>query len=150
MKSLDNAILYEGILWRRFTAAVLDYLFVLGIGAIFWILSLITAVLTWGYFLIPFIVLSVPVLDIFYTGALLGGKKQSTWAQRIFGLKAVDSEGLPPGYPRAFLFILLYYLLIVPTTNLLELIALIDGRRRTLPDLLAGMIFIRNRDDLFR
>jgi len=135
--------LFKGILLRRICAALMDLLIVcILIGTVF-LFCIVTAILTFGAFLIPALLLSLPVIDIIYTTLTIGGHSQATWGQQLFDIKAVDLEGNPPGHLRAFLFIALYYAFIVPTSHLLQLVALMNDRRRTVPDFLSGIVFIR-------
>lgn len=134
---------FDGLLRRRVLAAFIDYAIVAGMACFFWFIGIALAIVTFGLLLIPLLLISFPVIDIFYTTYTLGGPAQATLGQRICGISAWDEDGKPPNYMRAFLYIALYYALIVPTSHLLELIVFFNERKRTIPDILSGIVFIR-------
>jgi uncharacterized RDD family membrane protein YckC len=134
--------LYEGVLWRRLIAYLLDLVFIsliaVGIGVVFsvlWLLSfgLLGPVLWFIFGLVP----------LAYHTLLLSGTHSATFGMRCFDLELRSVTGERPGFLQALIQTALFYVTIGMTCSLILLVALFNRRHRTLHDFLAGTVVVR-------
>ena len=134
--------LYEGVLWRRVFAYLVDLLFIgvimVGVWVVFavlWLLSLgLLGPLLWFLFgLIP----------LTYHTLLLSGRHSATFGMRCFDLELRSISGERPSLLQALIETVLFYVTVGMTCSLILLVALFNRRRRTLHDFLAGTVMVR-------
>jgi uncharacterized RDD family membrane protein YckC len=134
--------LYQGVLWRRAFAYLLDLVFIgiiaVGLGLAFaalWLLSFgLLGPLLWFLFgLVP----------LAYHTLLLSGRRSATFGMRCFDLELRSITGARPSFIQALLQTALFYITVGMTCSLILLVALFNRRRRTLHDFLAGAVMVR-------
>lgn len=136
-----EAFLTEGVLPRRILAwlidAVLIALLVFGLWWLFLMIGLLTLGLGFGLkALLPFVPFLYNVLS------LLSGPS-ATPGQQICGLTMRRDADLGPPTPLQALISVVVYYVTLATSGLLLLVALVTARRRTLHDLLSGLVVVR-------
>lgn len=138
---LDAPDLYDGVLWRRPLAHLVDA-FIIGLvllaGAL--LLSVITA-LSFGV-LAPIQVMLMALLPSIYAAVTIDWWA-ATPGMRLTGLTVRDWNGRPARLAQGFLMAILYYASVALTSWLILLVALFNDRRRTLHDFLAGTVVVR-------
>ena len=134
----DLPVLYEGMLWRRPLAYLIDAA-VIGalLGAWLW-LVLISFGLLW--ILTSFAFLLIPIL---YHACLVGGRRSATLGMRLCGLEVRGWDGERPDFWQALLMAVLFYVTVVGTSLLILLVVLINERHRAVHDYLSGVVVIR-------
>lgn len=125
----------RGLLWRRAFAYLLD---VFLISILSWLLVLLVSPL-W-----PAILALVPIS---YHSLLIGGPRSATFGQRLFGVEVRRLDGGRPSLFQAFVQTVLFYATVTLLTPLVLLVALLNRRRRTLHDILAGTLTVRRSDE---
>jgi uncharacterized RDD family membrane protein YckC len=139
----DDDFLTDGVLSRRVVAWVID-LFLIGIliWMLWWILVMV-GLLTLG---LGFGAISVlPLVPFCYHFFSLLGIASATPGQRLLGLTVRRNDDLGPPMPlQALVAVLLFYATLA-TSGLLLLVALFTTRRRTLHDLVSGLVVVRVR-----
>jgi uncharacterized RDD family membrane protein YckC len=138
----DDA-LSAGVLWRRVFGWMIDVLLVvLIVWTIWWSLvlfGLVTFGLTWV--LLAF----VPLVPFAYHCLFLTGEMSATPGQAAFGLIVRRNYDLGrPTLAQAVVSTLIFYVTLA-TTGLLLLVALFTYRKRTLHDLVSGLVVVRRR-----
>jgi uncharacterized RDD family membrane protein YckC len=144
---LARPALYDGILWRRSFAYLVDAciigvidlaihvgLVMLGIAS----LGLLLPIVLLGLYLATFLTVA-----ILYDTLLVGGPKSATLGMRLFDVEARNWPGPRPDYLQAFLNSALFYVSISFTSFLILAVALFTPRHRALHDYLSGMVFVR-------
>jgi uncharacterized RDD family membrane protein YckC len=138
--------LFEGVLWRRPFAYMIDFLCVGALIAMLWILffflGLVTLGLAW-LLLTPGALFSFPIVAIGYHALLVGGPRAATWGMRLFDLEVRAPDGGRPSILQAGLQSLIFYATVPFTGSLILLFALLNPRRRLLHDFLSGTVVIR-------
>lgn len=136
---LDRPEFYDGVLWRRAIAFVIDIALLGAIIVALAIFNLFTLFIFAG--LIALIV-ALPLL-IVYDTATVGSKQAGTLGMRCMGIETRAWNGARPTYFQAFVASALYWFLTPLTSGLILIWALFDDRRRQLHDLLSGTVVIR-------
>jgi uncharacterized RDD family membrane protein YckC len=141
--SLGPLELFEGVLWRRPVAYVIDVV-VIGIllGAWLW-LVLMTLGLLW-----PLTSLAFLLIPIGYHGYLVGGRHSATLGMRACGLEVRTWDDNRPDFWQALLMAILFYVTVVGTSCLILIVALFNDRRLTVHDYLSGVVVTRHRHGL--
>ncbi len=138
---LDAPELYDGVLWRRPLAHLVDAMLIAVVFLVaFMLLNIVTA-LSFGLFA-PIEVMLLALLPAIYAAATIdwwGG----TPGMRLMGLSVRDWNGRPAKLAQGFLMAILYYASVALTTWLILIVALFNDRRRTLHDYLAGTVVVR-------
>jgi uncharacterized RDD family membrane protein YckC len=134
--------LYEGVLWRRVFAYMVDLLFIgiIAIGA--WVVFALLTVLSLGL-LGPLLWFLFGLIPLAYHTLLLSGRHSATFGMRCFDLELRSVTGERPSFLQALLQTALFYVTVGMTGSLILLVALFNRRRRTLHDFLAGTIMVR-------
>jgi uncharacterized RDD family membrane protein YckC len=134
--------LYDGLLWRRALAYLLDILVIGLLLAMAWtglvLLGLLTFGLLWS--LLP---IAAWVIPLGYHAWLVGGPQSATLGMRLADLEVRTWTGGRPGFGQALLMAALFYATVAPTCLLVLLLVLLNDRRRTLHDYLSGVVVIR-------
>jgi len=138
---------YDGIIFKRVIAYVIDVIVISVILAIvsvgLGILGFITFGAAWGimglvFFLIPFA----------YHTLLIGGPQSSTIGMRIMEVEVIRWTGGRPDYAQAAVLTILFYGSIALTAWLILLVALLGDSSRCLHDYFSGTVVVNKLDAL--
>lgn len=133
--------LTKGVMSRRVFAWLVDaVLIAILLWTLWWVMALF-GLMTLG---LGFSLMAVlPFVPFCYHMLSLLGYRSATPGQQMFGLTVRRDEDLgPPTAVQALVSTLLFYLTLA-TTGLLLLAALFTVRRRTLHDLVSGLVVVR-------
>jgi uncharacterized RDD family membrane protein YckC len=143
MTPMDEDLLTEGVLVRRVFAWVIDVLLIGLIVAALWFVLMLFGLLTLGLGL-PLLGI-LPFVPFCYHMLFLAGPASATPGQSALGLIVRRNDDLGRPTPvQALVSTLLFYATLA-TSGLLLLIALFTVRRRTLHDLISGLVVVRAR-----
>jgi len=137
----DDPELYDGVVWRRVVAYVLDLLLIALLSFCVWSAFVLVGVLSFGL-LTPLGVVVLAFLPLAYHSYFLG-RRGATPGMRIFDLELRAWTGRPVDHFQGFLTTVLFYISVALTAWLILLVALFNDRRRTLHDYLAGTVMVR-------
>ena len=134
--------LFEGVRWRRVFAYLIDAICI-GIIAIFvWILFAVLWVLSFGM-LGPALWFLFGLIPLAYHTLLVSGRHAATLGMRMFDLQLRSWNGERPVFLQALAHTALFYVTVGATGSLILLFAIFNRRKRTLHDVLAGMLMVR-------
>jgi uncharacterized RDD family membrane protein YckC len=138
---IDEDWLTEGVLTRRVFAWLVDVLLIALICLALWFALTLFGLLTLGLGL-PLLGI-LPLVPFCYHLLFLAGRRSATPGQSALGLvvRRNDDFGRPTPV-QALVSTVLFYATLA-TTGLLLLIALFTVRRRTLHDLVSGLVVVR-------
>jgi uncharacterized RDD family membrane protein YckC len=136
--------LFEGVLWRRAAAYLIDAFCIAAIMVAAWLLFALLTVLSLGL-LAPGLWLLFGLVPLAYHTVLVGGPHAATFGMRAFDLELRSANGERPGFLQALAHAALFYLTVGVTGSLILLFALFNRRKRTLHDVLAGTLMVRAR-----
>jgi uncharacterized RDD family membrane protein YckC len=132
---------YDGLLWRRPLAYAVDLAV---IGVMMLLLKLVLGFLTIVTFgLLSPLWLFLPFVPLAYHTLLIGGPASATLGMQLFGVEVRTWTGSRPGYLQAAVQTAIFYVSVGATASLILLFALLNERRRTLHDFLAGTVTMR-------
>ncbi len=134
--------LFEGVLWRRFAAYLIDGVCIGLIAVAVWVLFFLLTVLSFGL-LAPGLWFLFGLIPLAYHTLLVGGPHAATFGMRAFDIELRSWNGARPGYLQALAHAALFYLTVGATASLVLLFALFNRRKRTLHDVLTGMLMVR-------
>jgi uncharacterized RDD family membrane protein YckC len=134
--------LFEGVLWRRATAYLIDAFCIAAIMVAAWLLFALLTVLSLGL-LAPGLWFLFGLIPLAYHTLLVGGPHAATFGMRAFDLELRSGNGERPGFLQALAHATLFYLTVGATCTLILLVALFNRRRRTVHDWLAGTVMVR-------
>jgi uncharacterized RDD family membrane protein YckC len=134
--SMSRPELFEGVMFRRIIAYLIDAIILSGTILFLWFLVVITLGL-----LGPIAALITPVIPIAYHSLLIGGPNSATIGMRMMGIEVRRLDGARPGLAQALLQTLLFYATLA-LTGLLLIAALFNDRRRCLHDWLSETITV--------
>ena len=134
--------LFEGVLWRRAAAYLIDALCIAALALAALVLFLLLSVLSLGL-LAPGLWFLFGLVPLAYHTLLVGGPRAATLGMRAFDLELRSSNGERPGFLQALAHAALFYLTVGATFSLVLLFALFNRRKRTLHDVLTGMLMVR-------
>jgi uncharacterized RDD family membrane protein YckC len=140
---IDDYLLTEGVLTRRVFAWFIDVLLIGLIFVMLWFVLVLFGLLTLGLGL-PLLGI-LPFVPFAYHMLFLAGPASATPGQSALGLVVRRNDDF--GHPtlgQAAVSTLLFYATLA-TSGLLLLIALFTVRRRTLHDLISGLVVVRAR-----
>ena len=137
----DAPALYEGLLWRRILAYLVDVVVIAVLSAAAWVAVVIIGALTFGL-LIPLGIVVLALIPLTYHTTFIG-RRGATPGMRLFDLEMVSLVGRQPDYPQAFLATVLFYATVAMTASMILIVALFNDRRRTVHDILAGTLVLR-------
>jgi len=139
----DDYSLTRGVLSRRVIGWFVDLLLLALILVVLWVVFMVFGLLTLG---LGFPLLGVlPFVPFCYHMLFLAGPPSATPGQSAFGLVVRRNDDF--GHPtvgQAAVSTLVFYATLA-TSGLLLLIALFTVRRRTLHDLISGLVVVRSR-----
>jgi uncharacterized RDD family membrane protein YckC len=133
---------FDGVLWRRAAAYLIDVLWIAAIMVATWLLFALLTVLSLGL-LAPGLWFLFGLVPLAYHTLLVGGPHAATFGMRAFDLEPRSADGGRPGFLQALAHAALFYLTVGATGSLVLLVALFNRRKRTLHDLLTGMLMLR-------
>ena len=141
--AMPEDALLQGVLRRRCVAWLVDLaLIVLVVGAL-WVALFSFGVLTLGFGLPLLGVL--PIVPFCYHFFSLASPFGATPGQAMLGLRVVRDVDLGPSEPVQALLSTIGYYITLSTAGLLLLVALVTTRKRTLHDMLGGLVVVRAR-----
>jgi uncharacterized RDD family membrane protein YckC len=143
MNPIDEYLLTEGVLTRRVFAWLIDVVLIGLICVALWFALMLFGLVTLGLGL-PLLGI-LPFVPFCYHMLFLAGPASATPGQSALGLvvRRNDDFGRPTPV-QALVSTLLFYATLA-TSGLLLLIALFTARRRTLHDLISGLVVVRTR-----
>ena len=141
--------LFEGVLWRRAAAYLIDAFCIVLIGFAVLVAFLLLTVLSFGL-LAPGLWFLFGLVPLAYHTLLIGGPHGATFGMRALDLELRSTNGERPGYLQALAHAALFYLTVGATALLVLLFALFNRRKRTLHDVLTGMLMVRGPIHLVR
>ncbi|WP_161958870.1 RDD family protein [Ferruginivarius sediminum] len=140
---LDAPELYEGLLWRRVAAHLVDACLIVLLGVLAWFVLVFLVAISFGA-LGPLLIPLIPLFPSLYAAATIGGSQASaTPGMRLFGLTVLDWTGRRVGYAQGFLMAIFFYVTTALTSALVLIVALFTQRHRTLHDIMAGTVVVR-------
>jgi uncharacterized RDD family membrane protein YckC len=137
-----HAELFDGVLWRRAAAYLIDLCVIGAILIAAAIAFALLSVLSFGL-LAPGLWFLFGLIPLAYH-TLLVGSRGATVGMRVFDLELRSWDGYRPVLLQALAHAVLFYLTVGATCSLVLLFALINRRRRTLHDVLSGMLMVRS------
>jgi uncharacterized RDD family membrane protein YckC len=132
-----------GVLSRRCFAWLIDVVLVALLVVVAWWSLLLGGLITFGlgWWFLGF----VPLVPFAYHCLFIASELSATPGQAMFGLMVRRDDDLgPPTLAQAAVSTLVFYLTLA-TSGLLLLLALFTRRKRTLHDLLSGLVVVRRR-----
>ena len=133
---------YEGVIWRRTLAYLIDLCFIGVLAVLFWIIFAVLWVVSFGL-LGPVLWFLFGLIPLAYHTLLLSGSRSATWGMRCFDVELRSITGERPGFLQALAQTALFYITVGATCSLILLFVLFNRRKRTLHDLLAGTVLVR-------
>jgi uncharacterized RDD family membrane protein YckC len=140
---MSHPELFDGIIFRRVVAYMIDIVILTGIAVFLWVL----VVLTLGL-LGPIAAIVTAVLPIGYHTLLIGGPNSATIGMRMMGVEVRRLDGGRPDLVQALVQTVLFYGTLA-LTGLLLVVAFFNDRRRCLHDWLSGTLVV-NAYGLYR
>jgi len=137
-RPLDEPALFDGVLWRRVVGYGID---VLLLSVIFSVLGLL-AFLSFGL-LAPVNLAIAPIVPIAYHTYFIG-RSGATPGMTLMDLETRTWTGGRPEYLQALLMTVMFYLSLAVTWLLVLLVPLFNERKRTLHDLISGVVVVRH------
>lgn len=134
--------LYEGVLWRRVFAYLLDLVFIGIIMIGVWLVFAVLWLLSFGL-LGPVLWFMFGLVPLAYHTLLLSTSRSATLGMRCFDLELRTVTGGRPSFLQALIETVLFYVTVGMTCSLILLVALFNRHRRTLHDFLAGAVMVR-------
>jgi uncharacterized RDD family membrane protein YckC len=141
--AFEDRRLYDGILLRRAFGYLVDLTILAILAVVVWFALGILGVLSLGL-LMPLQAAALALLPIAYHTLFIGAKG-ATPGMRLMDVEARGLDGLPPDYLQAFIMTAVFYVSVSATAWLVLVVALLNDRRRTLHDFLAGVIVVRRQ-----
>ena len=134
--------LYDGVLRRRLAAYCIDLLCIGTLMVVLWFAFVILTVVSLGL-LAPVLWFAFGLIPLAYHTLLLSGPRSATLGMRCFDLEMWAWNGERPGFLQALVQTVLFYVSVGFTGSLILLFALINRRKRTLHDFVAGTLVLR-------
>lgn len=138
---LDRPEYYDGLIWRRSLAFLLDACLMVLVMLPLWLLNLFTFFLLTAALAFLW---AAPLFVIYYT-LTVGSDLGATLGMRCLGLRVRDWTGGKAGYLHAFIASALFWFLVPMTGGLILLVGLFSDRRRQIHDMLSGTVVINVR-----
>lgn len=134
--------LYDGVPWRRVAAYVVDLVCIGMICAVAWVVFGIMTLLSFGL-LGPGLWFLFGLIPLAYHTLLIAGSRSATLGMRVFDIEMRSWNGERPVFLQALAQTALFYLTIGATCSLILLFVFFNRRRRTLHDVLSGIVAVR-------
>jgi uncharacterized RDD family membrane protein YckC len=143
LSMIEDDLLTRGVLTRRVLGWLIDLFLVSIIVAACWTTGLVFGIMTLGLGM-PLLGL-LPLIPLAYHSLFLCSPLSATPGQALMGLRVRRNDDMgPPSFAQAVVCTLLFYLTLA-TSGLLLIVALFTVRKRTLHDLLSGLVVVRDR-----
>lgn len=133
---------YEGILMRRFCAAIVDFVLASVLSTVLWLATCMASIVTLGLLAVPAILLAPVVIHVAMSSYLMAGAHGATIGMRAFGLRVVNLEGGKIDHVQAFLMVAMYYATITVFFPVLA-VGFFTQRARLLHDIVVGTVVVR-------
>lgn len=143
--ALADRALYDGVLWRRIGAYLIDACVIAIVNLALHILLLFLGLLTFGLSWLLLGPITFLTVALAYDTLFIGGGEAATPGQRLFHLEVRGVDGERPDYWQAFLMTALFYATALVTSFLILAVALFADRKRTLHDILSGVTVVRRK-----
>lgn len=142
---LETPLLFEGVLWRRSVAFIMDAVILLLLIGMAMVLTVAFVVLTFftTAWLLPFV---FPVVALLYFASSVSGPHQATPGMRMMDIAINDMKGTPLSWSMAAAHALCFYISIMPY-GLTLLIGLFTKNNRLVHDWLVGSVVFRRSLD---
>lgn len=137
-RPLDEPELFDGVLWRRVVGYGID---VAVLTVIFSVLGLLVF-LSFGL-LAPVNLLIAPIVPIAYHTYFIG-RYGATPGMNLMDLETRTWTGGRPEYLQALFMTVMFYLSLAVTWLLVLVVPLFNERKRTLHDLISGVVVVRH------
>jgi len=134
---LDDPALYDGLIWRRVAGYLIDAALLLMMVGALWVVNVLML-----FFLTPVVLTAAAVLPLTYHTFFVG-RNGATPGMHALDLEVRSWNGRRPDYPQAFILAVVFYVSVSFTAWLVLLVALFNDRHRTLHDLVAGTVALR-------
>jgi uncharacterized RDD family membrane protein YckC len=138
-----DSALYEGILWRRVVAYLIDAFLILCINVALHVFLLFAGLLTFGLSWLLLGPVTCLTVALAYGTLFMGGDAGATPGMRLLDIEARGLSGDRPGYLQAFLMTALFYATVPVTSFLILIVAFFTEHNRTAHDFLSGITVIR-------
>lgn len=142
-RNLADSALYEGILWRRVAAYVVDAFLIVAINVALHMALVLMGLLTFGLSWLLLGPITCLTVALAYGTLFIGGGEGATPGMRLFGIEARGLKDERPEYFQAFLMTALFYATVLVTSFLILIVAFFTEHSRTVHDLLSGVTVIR-------
>jgi uncharacterized RDD family membrane protein YckC len=133
---------FEGVLWRRVLAYMIDLLLIAVLAVGVWMAFAVLWLLSFGL-LGPLLWFLFGLLPLAYHTLFLSGRRSATPGMRCFDLELRSVTGERPSFLQALIQTALFYATVSMTCSLILIVALFNRRRRTVHDFLAGTVMVR-------
>jgi uncharacterized RDD family membrane protein YckC len=133
---------YEGVLWRRSFAYLIDLCVIGVLALICWVVFAVLWLLSFGL-LGPVLWFLFGLIPLAYHTFLLSGPRSATIGMRLFDVELRSVTGERPGFLQALIQTALFYITVGATCSLILLWVLFNRHKRTLHDMLAGTVVVR-------
>jgi uncharacterized RDD family membrane protein YckC len=137
----DDDLLTRGVMLRRVFAWFIDLLLLALILLVLWVVLMLFGLLTLGLGL-PLLG-ALPFVPFCYHILFLAGPSSATPGQQMLGLVVRRNDDFGRPSPLQAVISTIVFYLTLATSGLLLLVALITLRRRTLHDLVSGLVVVR-------
>jgi uncharacterized RDD family membrane protein YckC len=141
-----NPELFDGVLACRMLAFVIDVIIIMApvaVAAVFiFMFGFVTFGLGWALFF-PFHAGAV-IWALLYYGFTLGGPASATIGMRVMEIEMRTWYGAPCYFVLGAVHAILYWISVSALTPLVLIVALFNGRRRLLHDIVLGTVVINN------
>ncbi len=134
---LDDPDLYDEIMLRRVLAYGIDAAILMMLVGAMWVLVIFSLGLLW-----PAKLILTPLLPILYHSYFVGACG-ATLGMQLMDVEVRSWTGRRPDYFQAFVLTALFYATVFPSGFLILIVCLLNDRRRTLHDFLAGTVSVR-------
>lgn len=138
---MQDPALYDGMIPRRIMGFIMDWVLLIVIFGVLWVVLGLLTVITFGLFgpIQVFILVALPVL---YNWVLIA-RQGATIGMRLNDVEIRSFDGSVPDAVQALIFAVVYYITVPTTSGLVLLFVFFNDRRRTLHDLLSGTVAVR-------
>lgn len=133
---------YDGILMRRFCAAIIDFVLASVLSTVLWLATCMASIVTLGLLAVPAILLAPVVIHVVMSTYLMAGAHSASIGMRAFGLRVVNLEGRKIDHVQAFLMAAMYFATITVFFPVLA-VGFFTQRSRLLHDIVVGTVVVR-------
>jgi uncharacterized RDD family membrane protein YckC len=139
---LSDARRYEGVLLRRFCAAIVDFVLASILSTVLWLATCMASIMTLGLLAVPAMLVAPVVIHVVMSTYLMAGANGATIGMRMFGLRVFNLEGRKIDHVQAFLMVAMYFATITVFFPVLA-VGFFTARARLLHDIVVGTVVVR-------